>query len=106
MVLLESLSLGNRRQLFLVACDDHHFLVGAGPDRIGTVVALPGPVPDAAPLQAPLQAETQQPSSTRIPAIHQRPEWMRDRPMGANGLQLVKREDALLSLEAGRTQWS
>lgn len=37
---LETLSLGGRRQMMLVVCDGERFLVGAGADRIDTIVAV------------------------------------------------------------------
>ncbi len=38
--LLETLSLGGRRQLILVSCAGKHFLVGAGADSIASVIPL------------------------------------------------------------------
>lgn len=109
MELVESLSLGNRRQLFLVICDDHRFLVGAGADRVGTLVAMPESAADAAafPPAAPKPLHRE--------ARDHRPVWMRGHTAvasGTRGLQLVKRDggsppDASRhgNMEAGRTRW-
>lgn len=40
MELLETLSLGPKRQLMLVRCGDEQFLVGGGLDRIETIVKM------------------------------------------------------------------
>jgi hypothetical protein len=40
MQLLETLSLGGRRQLFLVACDGRNFLIGTGSDHVGSIVPI------------------------------------------------------------------
>ncbi len=40
MKLIESLALGNRRQLLLVVCDNQRYLVGAGADSVGSILAL------------------------------------------------------------------
>ncbi|MBB5057628.1 flagellar biogenesis protein FliO [Granulicella aggregans] len=118
MVLLEALQLGNRRQLFLVACDEHRFLVGAGSDRIGTLVAIPETsseaVPGAASGDIKSQAAMQQAHAARGSERGRDPAWMRpsgfERTAG-RGLQLVQRENATANgatvrkgLEAGRTQ--
>ena len=38
MHLVETLPLGGRRQLMLVACGGEHFLIGGGPDSVETIV--------------------------------------------------------------------
>src|ERR1700724_2898927 len=38
--LLETLSLGGRRQLLLVACGDERYLIGAGADTIGSMLRV------------------------------------------------------------------
>ena len=43
MHLIESLALGNRRQLLLVICDNQRFLVGVGPDNVGSILAMESP---------------------------------------------------------------
>jgi flagellar biogenesis protein FliO len=40
MKLVESLALGNRRQLLLVVCDNQRYLVGAGADSVGSLLAI------------------------------------------------------------------
>ncbi len=40
MHLVESLALGNRRQLLLVVCDRHKYLVGTGADSVGCILAI------------------------------------------------------------------
>ena len=40
MQIVETLSLGGRRQLMLVTCDDEKFLVGSGADRVETIVRV------------------------------------------------------------------
>ena len=40
MQLVESLPLGNRRQLLLVLCDGERYLVGAGADCVGSILAI------------------------------------------------------------------
>lgn len=40
MKLVESLALGNRRQLLLVVCDNRRYLVGAGADSVGSILAV------------------------------------------------------------------
>ncbi len=46
--LLETLSLGGKRQLMLVTCAGERFLVGAGPESVETIVPLKsGILPDA-----------------------------------------------------------
>jgi len=46
MELVESLPLGNRRQLLLVVCDNQRYLVGAGADSVGSILAVEAvPVP-------------------------------------------------------------
>jgi len=40
MKLVESLALGNRRQLLLVVCDSQRYLVGAGADSVGSILAI------------------------------------------------------------------
>lgn len=40
MKLLETLSLGGKRQLMLVRCDDQTFLVGTGGEDVNAIVAL------------------------------------------------------------------
>ncbi len=40
MKLVESLQLGNRRQLLLVVCDNQRYLVGAGADNVGSILAV------------------------------------------------------------------
>ena len=118
MVLLEALQLGNRRQLFLVACDEHRFLVGAGSDRIGTLVAIPETSSEAMPSDASgevkSQAGMQRANAVRGFAGGQELAWMRpsgfERAAG-RGLQLVQRDALSASgatvrkgFEAGRTQ--
>jgi flagellar biogenesis protein FliO len=41
LTLVETLSLGGKRQLMLVSCAGAHFLVGGGMDSIETIVRLP-----------------------------------------------------------------
>jgi flagellar biogenesis protein FliO len=48
MQLVETLTLGGRRQLLLVTCDNRSFLIGAGSDQVGTILPL-SPEEDAAP---------------------------------------------------------
>ena len=38
--LVESLPLGGKRQLMLVACDEEIFLIGGGPENVGSIVQL------------------------------------------------------------------
>lgn len=38
--LIETLSLGGKRQLMLVKCNGEHFLVGAGAEGVQTIVGL------------------------------------------------------------------
>ena len=40
MELVESLTLGNRRQLLLVACEGHRYLVGLGADSVGSILVV------------------------------------------------------------------
>lgn len=40
MKLVESLPLGNRRQLLLIVCDNQRYLVGAGADSVGSILAM------------------------------------------------------------------
>lgn len=40
MKLVESLSLGNKRQLLLVVCDNQRYLVGAGADSVGSILPI------------------------------------------------------------------
>lgn len=40
--LVETLSLGGRRQLMLVSCGEERYLVGGGPDSIETIVHVDG----------------------------------------------------------------
>ena len=40
MELVESLSLGSRRQLLLVVCGNQRYLVGAGADSVGSILAI------------------------------------------------------------------
>ena len=40
MKLVESLALGNRRQLLLVVCDNRRYLVGAGAESVGSIHAV------------------------------------------------------------------
>ncbi len=40
MKLVESLPLGNRRQLLLIVCDNQRYLVGAGADSVGSILAV------------------------------------------------------------------
>jgi flagellar biogenesis protein FliO len=40
MKLVESLPLGNRRQLLLVVCENQRYLVGAGADSVGSILAI------------------------------------------------------------------
>lgn len=42
MKLVESLALGNRRQLLLVVCDNRRYLVGVGADSVGGILAMEG----------------------------------------------------------------
>ncbi len=96
MVLLESLELGNRRQLFLVSCDDHRFLVGAGAERVGTLVAVPEQAQDA----VSLRTGASQSQVACVPAQRSRPAWRRAgaaHPGGSTGLQIVKRQDGLVA---------
>ena len=44
LTLVETLPLGGKRQLMLVACDGERFLVGGGPESIQTIVRLNGEV--------------------------------------------------------------
>jgi flagellar biogenesis protein FliO len=47
--LLETLSLGGKRQLMLVSCAGEHFLVGGGSESVETIVRVQGEVsPDLA----------------------------------------------------------
>jgi hypothetical protein len=118
MVLLEALQLGNRRQLFLVACDEHRFLVGAGSDRIGTLVAFPETTPETVP-GAPSgntksRAGMEQANPVRGRETGRERAWMRASGFERTtdrGLQLVQRDHATANgaaarkgLEAGRTQ--
>ena len=43
MHILETLSLGGRRQMMLVVCDGERYLVGGGPDSVETIVRVAGP---------------------------------------------------------------
>lgn len=100
MMLVESLSLGNRRQLFLVSCDGQRFLVGAGKDGVGTLVAMPQPE----------AARVGDHSPTQVRTGSHRPLWMGDRSLKTEGtpkLQLVKRglDSGDSGMEASRTQW-
>jgi flagellar biogenesis protein FliO len=40
MKLVESLALGNRRQLLLIDCGNQRYLVGAGADSVGSILAM------------------------------------------------------------------
>jgi flagellar biogenesis protein FliO len=40
MSIVESLSLGAKKQLLLVSCDGEHYLVGTGPDSVQTIVRV------------------------------------------------------------------
>jgi flagellar biogenesis protein FliO len=40
MQLLETLPLGGKRQVMLVACDGEHYLVGCGPDSVTALVKV------------------------------------------------------------------
>ncbi len=40
MKLVESLPLGNRRQLLLIDCGNQRYLVGAGADSVGSILAM------------------------------------------------------------------
>jgi flagellar biogenesis protein FliO len=40
MRLVETLSLGGRRQLMLVECCGNHFLIGCGTDNVGTIAQI------------------------------------------------------------------
>jgi len=40
MQVIETLSLGAKKQLVLVSCDGDRFLVGTGPDHVQTIVRL------------------------------------------------------------------
>ena len=42
MKLIESLALGNRRQLLLVVCENQTYLVGAGAESVGSILAVEG----------------------------------------------------------------
>jgi Flagellar biosynthesis protein, FliO len=44
MELIETLSLGGKRQLMLVRCGGQHFLVGGGFDTVETIVPISGAV--------------------------------------------------------------
>jgi flagellar biogenesis protein FliO len=117
MVLLEALQLGNRRQLFLVACDEHRFLVGAGSDRIGTLVAFPGAASEGVQgtesgVVKP-RAGMQSDDAPRASERGREPASMRPAFASTAGrrLELVQRESVTASdktarsgLEAGRTQ--
>jgi hypothetical protein len=46
LTVLETLSLGGRRQLFLIACGGERYLVGAGAEGVGTMLRV-GSVPTA-----------------------------------------------------------
>jgi hypothetical protein len=118
MVLLEALQLGNRRQLFLVACDEHRFLVGAGGDRIGTLVAIPETsseaVPGAGSGDVKLPPDVERANSVRDAVRMREPAWMRPPAFArttGSGLRLVRRGDVAANgaavskgLEAGRAQ--
>ena len=43
MELLETLSLGGKRQLMLVVCDGHRYLVGVGADSVSTITEVNPP---------------------------------------------------------------
>jgi hypothetical protein len=43
MELIETLPLGGKRQLILIACDGRHFLVGAGADAVSSITPIPLP---------------------------------------------------------------
>ncbi len=43
MHVLETIALGARRQLLLVECEGQRYLVGAGPDQVGTILAIGSP---------------------------------------------------------------
>jgi len=54
MRLVDSLPLGNRRQLLLVVCDNQRYLVGAGADSVGSILAVePGTVSHGGALKGP-----------------------------------------------------
>jgi hypothetical protein len=97
MVLVEALELGNRRQLFLVACDEQRFLVGAGRDRIGTMVAFPETSLKSATDAAPSEIGT-------TPVVAARGSER------GRGLELVRRDSFACAstgdkaFEAGKTQ--
>jgi flagellar biogenesis protein FliO len=44
LTLVETLPLGGKRQLMLVACGGERFLIGGGPDSVETIVRLSGEV--------------------------------------------------------------
>lgn len=56
MQLLETLPLGGKRQVMLIACDGEHYLVGCGPD---TVTALVKVVPSFAENRPPIKTVAQ-----------------------------------------------
>jgi hypothetical protein len=107
MVLLEALELGNRRKLFLVACDEHRFLVGAGSDRIGTLVAIPETssktAPDTASGEVAWQAGANPVNALRGFERGRQSAWMARSASGrgsGRGLELVRR-DSLACAPAG-----
>ncbi len=56
MEMVESLTLGGRKQLFLVECDRQRYLVGGGAEGVATIVAMAGR--EAAPLMRPEATST------------------------------------------------
>jgi flagellar biogenesis protein FliO len=49
MQLLETLPLGGKRQVMLIACDGEQYLVGCGPDTVATIVKVTQTLVEARP---------------------------------------------------------
>ncbi len=72
--LVETLALGGRRQLFIVACDNQRFLVAAGADSVGTVVPLEAaPKPTEKAAKGPHLLRDRQRDGGRITYVQQNP---------------------------------
>ena len=74
MQLVETLALGNRRQLMLVVCDGRRYLLGVGADSVGSILAIEqGAVPADQPRPAVVTP------GGPINCVGRRPELVRQR---------------------------
>ena len=54
MQLLESLPLGGKRQMMLVACEGERYLVGCGPESVTSIVRVSSTAPESRPVIKPV----------------------------------------------------